>query len=340
MIVARPDDVSLRRVFADALIERGNPRGEFTRLQCDLAELGNDALPLRARLASAEGVLLRKHQLAWFPPLRRERFRQTVYFERGFVERWSCHPHHFLAHGRWVVTHHPLRSVTIRNVAEPALDALGAMSAFTALGEVSLGISGPPWLPVSRLRFSQLKKLALEGTAIAPGEGFEALCAAPWWKGLEALQLGFRLRDDDVEALERSGVLATVKSLSLRAGVLRVECPEVTRLTLTLWLPDRHPLAPTLACAPKLEALTLRGLSSNDVNDQALAGLPERLRALRLEHLRLSEACVDALVGNPHLKRLTLFDCQLSGVSYDRLRLRWDERGWRCTELDTRRRLP
>lgn len=340
LIIERPEDVSLRRVFADALLERGNPRGEFTRLQCDLAELGNDQLPLRTRLASAEGVLLRKHQVAWFPPLRRERFRQTVYFERGFVQRWSCHAHHFLEHGRWVVSHHPLRAVTMRNVDEASADALGAMTAFTSLPEVDLLLRCPPWLPVSRLRFTKLKSLALEGTTLTPGDGFDALCEAPWWKGLESLQLGFRLREDDLDAFECSGLLQNVKHLAVRAGAVRVPAPEVTQLKLTIWVPDRHPLGPVLANVPKLEALTLRSLSTHAVNDDALGGLPERLKVLRLEQLQLTEASVDALVGNAHLKRLVLYDCQLSAVSYDRLRLRWDDRFWRCTELGTRRRLP
>ncbi len=34
-----PDDAALRRVYADWLDERGDPRGEYLRLQCQLADL-------------------------------------------------------------------------------------------------------------------------------------------------------------------------------------------------------------------------------------------------------------------------------------------------------------
>jgi uncharacterized protein (TIGR02996 family) len=38
-ILAAPDDDTPRLVYADWLDERGDPRGEFIRLQCELAKL-------------------------------------------------------------------------------------------------------------------------------------------------------------------------------------------------------------------------------------------------------------------------------------------------------------
>lgn len=327
-------------MFADALIERGNPRGEFTRAQCELADLGARPNPLRARLQTIEGQLLHRHQVRWFTPLRVERFRQQVAFVRGFVERWACHPQHFQLGGRWTVSHHPLRSLALRRVEEFELRELSRMPAFTSLSEVKLSMRGPPWLPVSRVPFTRLTRLTLDGSAFNPGEGFDALCAAPWWKSLASVELGFRLVEPDVNALEASGLLATVKHLGVRAGSLRVACPELTSLKLTIWMPDRHPLAPIFELAPKLNELTLDSLSSTAIPEDALGGLPERITSLRLEHMRLSEANVDALVGNANLKSLFLMDCKLSDVSFDRLRLRWDDRGWRCSELETHKRFP
>ncbi|MBL8914475.1 MAG: TIGR02996 domain-containing protein [Archangium sp.] len=340
LILERPDDSSLRRVFADALIERGNPRGEFTRVQCELADLGLRPNPLRARLQTMEGQLLHRHQVRWFTPLRIERFRQQVAFVRGFVERWSCHPERFQRCGAWAVSHHPLRSIALRRVEDFDLRELSRLSAFTAMREVRLSMRGPPWLPVARVPFTRLEKLTLEGSAFNPGPGFEALCAAPWWKGLESVDLAFRLVEPDVNALEASGLLSTVKHLGVRAGALQRACPELTSLKLTIWMPDRHPLAAIFALVPKLSSLTLDSLSSTAIPEDALGGLPERITSLRLEHMRLSEANVDALVGNANLKSLFLMDCKLSDVSFDRLRLRWDDRGWRCSELDSYKRLP
>ncbi len=50
-IAADPDDDAPRMIFADWLEERGDPRGEFIRVQCQLARMaGND--PRRAELSS------------------------------------------------------------------------------------------------------------------------------------------------------------------------------------------------------------------------------------------------------------------------------------------------
>ena len=38
-IVAAPEDVEPRLVYADWLEERGDPRGDFIRIQCELAEI-------------------------------------------------------------------------------------------------------------------------------------------------------------------------------------------------------------------------------------------------------------------------------------------------------------
>lgn len=327
-------------MFADALIERGNPRGEFTRIQNDLADLGTATSALRPRLTVHEVQLLRKHQISWFTPLRHERFRQTVHFARGFAERWSCHAHHFLSHGRWVVSHHPLRSLAVRSVDAGLLERLGALNAFTSMGEVKLTINGPPWPAVSRLQFRKLKRLALDGFAFNPGPGFDAVCAQPWFRSLDSLDVNFRLDDEDVAALESCGLLSTVKRLGVRAGALRAPCPELTELRLTVWLADRVALGSVLALTPKVTSLTLSSLSTREIPGEALAGLPTQVKSLRLEFAQLTEANVDALVSNPDLASLQLWDVRLSEVSYDRLRLRWDDRGWRCTELSTRRRLP
>jgi hypothetical protein len=73
-------------VYADYLDERGDPRGEFVRVQVDLARLPKSA-PRRTELEARERQLLEQHERQWLgrrhSPLLHWRFR------RGFVEAFA-----------------------------------------------------------------------------------------------------------------------------------------------------------------------------------------------------------------------------------------------------------
>ena len=56
-IAEEPDDDALRLIFADWLDERDDPRGEFIRVQCELAGLAEDSAK-RADLRDRERLLL------------------------------------------------------------------------------------------------------------------------------------------------------------------------------------------------------------------------------------------------------------------------------------------
>ncbi|HEY0253108.1 MAG TPA: TIGR02996 domain-containing protein [Kofleriaceae bacterium] len=62
-VLAHPHSDDPRRVYADWLSERGDPRGEFIAVQCELArKLDFDA-------ARRENHLLREHRLRWLAEL-------------------------------------------------------------------------------------------------------------------------------------------------------------------------------------------------------------------------------------------------------------------------------
>src|SRR5262245_9632541 len=67
-IKEQPDDDGPRLIFADWLEERGDPRGEFIRLQCALARTDEDD-PRRADLIRREQELLRQHKEVWLQQL-------------------------------------------------------------------------------------------------------------------------------------------------------------------------------------------------------------------------------------------------------------------------------
>lgn len=63
-VLSSPHDDAPRLVYADVLQERGDPRGEFIPLQCELARWSTRADPHRfAALRAREGALLSEHTL-------------------------------------------------------------------------------------------------------------------------------------------------------------------------------------------------------------------------------------------------------------------------------------
>jgi uncharacterized protein (TIGR02996 family) len=82
----RPDDDGPRLVYADWLEEHGDPRGEFIRIQCQLAKLPPWD-PSRSALEEREADLLAVHDYDWLgrPP----RWMTHWEFRRGFVDRFT-----------------------------------------------------------------------------------------------------------------------------------------------------------------------------------------------------------------------------------------------------------
>src|SRR5436305_1841628 len=83
-ILADPDDLAPRLMYADWLEEQGNPYGEFIRVQCALAGNHIDDLQ-RARYASREQELLTRHEAEWAAPF--QGVASGWAFRHGFVEQ-------------------------------------------------------------------------------------------------------------------------------------------------------------------------------------------------------------------------------------------------------------
>src|SRR5262245_39833845 len=88
-ILAAPEDNAPRLVYADWLLERDDPRGEFIRLQCELQTIADGDSKVALRLKKRENALLKEHREQWTAGLRGELQRNRVQkyeFRRGFVE--------------------------------------------------------------------------------------------------------------------------------------------------------------------------------------------------------------------------------------------------------------
>ncbi len=87
-IIQTPDDDTPRLVFADFLEEKGNPRGEFIRVQCALAK-APAGQPRPAALEARERELLSAHAEGWLGEEWPQVSAEEVRFERGFVAEAS-----------------------------------------------------------------------------------------------------------------------------------------------------------------------------------------------------------------------------------------------------------
>lgn len=85
-ILENPDDDTPRLIYADWLEERGDPRGEFIRIQCQLAVMSADD-ERRSLLEQHERELLARHQYRWLRELRPLVSGWT--FRRGFLDAIS-----------------------------------------------------------------------------------------------------------------------------------------------------------------------------------------------------------------------------------------------------------
>src|SRR5258708_33957280 len=82
-IAADPDNDALRLIFADYLDERDDPRGEFIRVQVELAGMDEDDAR-RKELRRREQALLAAHEEQWLGPCKPQL--KGWDFERGLLE--------------------------------------------------------------------------------------------------------------------------------------------------------------------------------------------------------------------------------------------------------------
>src|SRR3954468_11511865 len=137
-IIAAPDDDLPRLVYADYLDERGDPRGEFIRLQCELARLP-DRSPRQRELLARQTVLLTLHREKWLAPLVKlfgeedRRLRDGDFFRRGVVGELHVPGGAFLARPAGVLRLAPLQHLRL---TPASLDTLRRLLAEPWLGQL------------------------------------------------------------------------------------------------------------------------------------------------------------------------------------------------------------
>ncbi len=224
-IVNNPEDEAVRLIYADWLEEQGNPRGEFIRVQCQLARWAGDSTDWREwamitrnlkHLRQREKALLAEHAPAWKTALGVAHL--TVEFRRGFVERLQISPKEFVQRGMEYRQRMPLREVDffrrdlpmIELAACPLLERLSSVTFSRHLSNSDLAAF------VSSSHLRHLERLTLMGTLIGD-LGVQALAESPLFAQMTALDLrSCRITIAGLRALLESSHWGRLRHLDFR----------------------------------------------------------------------------------------------------------------------------
>lgn len=329
-VIADPRAIAPRLVYADALLDAGEPRGELIQVQCALEEIEADD-PARDALEARAADLLALHEPEWTWELR-ERCElhdqpSELRYRRGFVECAELRAPRVPALLPILTELTPLRELRIR--LDTGTEDLGDIPALTDLEGLSVqGVRDgddpvrafASWPHRGRLRMLHLGNLTL-------GAVGRAVASMPALAGLESLSLG-TIADEDLVALSAAAHFARLRQLrlsfthldgsGLRALGRSEALPplEVLDLGHAMLLDRARPHAGGLPALARLRELRCCGPHFSATSAIALAvGAPD-LEILDCEAVKLEDAGARALLcGETALAKLRYLDLSRTELS-------------------------
>jgi len=187
-VIDRPADDLPRVVYADWLDERGDPRGEFIRVQVELST-GETRDP--EGLEDRERDMLYRHRSTWLNRLG-ENWRGDAVFERGFVTQVAVGAREFIRGGERWLRLEPIRKVALYGVPECMRDLIAcpALACLTALDLRKNDLQNGDVEQLVRSSFlSHLLELDLSDNNLGPAAS-ALLANTPSLAGLKALHFG------------------------------------------------------------------------------------------------------------------------------------------------------
>ncbi|MFT3841151.1 MAG: TIGR02996 domain-containing protein [Myxococcaceae bacterium] len=335
-IIASPDDVGLRRVYADRLSERGDPRGLFIQVQCELADAWLSAAR-RAELLDLESKLLFRNHANWIRPAVVESPRHGQ-FVRGFLERWACRAKDFIARGNRVARSTPLLELRLLQPRASHLEHVSRLRAFLNLRRLTLeGMTDWGSALLSPCEFTRLDHLRVVGKPRLEAGLFDLaflrMSETRWFSRLSSFEMEMPMSPAFGAAVGNSPAMRSLKRLVLLGGLTRTLCPEapapaLESLEVELF-DDPLPLLSLFAAAPKLRAVTVRAaIASNYLRARratpaavllrTFEGLPRTTQTFTLWNAALDEECIEALIASP-FPELRLSHCRLTEDGLTRL---------------------
>jgi uncharacterized protein (TIGR02996 family) len=350
-ITAAPDDDAPRLVYADHLMQQGDPRGEFIALQCRLAAADAADQPTDPAVIAREKELREAHAATWAIGL--TAIVPAGYeFRRGFVEHVTAWSESDIAHfvPEPVEDPPPLYRPAIEEPHDRLGDIVAAaplVNGLTTRGDAILCTITDGWKPLRSVTLQQPR---------AGVDRIQAFLAHPALARLRRLQLTCVEVDDDrarawlgsTQPLEHLGMvggwhvsLAPTRNLaelivenpalhgltSLHLGnfALRdlkplAELRHLERLALHRAMVTAHEIEKLLPALPNLEMLEIddddEQLGLLDV--EALLAATPKLRRLAIRNSLLGFAGAKVLASSPHttaLRRIELEQCGLDSAA-------------------------
>jgi uncharacterized protein (TIGR02996 family) len=292
-----------RLALAAWLEQRGDPRGAFVRVQCDLAKMVPDD-PRFAELKNLQKELLEKNEKNWVGPY--AEFAEAWEWRRGLLHL-QFKPKQFFSK--------PILSW----LGEIASAWLEALTVYDVTAEEVIQIAGFPFL-------ANLSSLSLSGRF--GSQGMAALSASNYLTQLRDLHLGAcDLGEAGSRILAGSALLNQLTALRLGGNKVGDEGVQAlisslraTRLT-SLELPANHITeigAREVAASPHLTRLTRLDLSNNCLGDAGVCALAASqhlasLKSLSLWFTAIGSEGAEALAKSPYLN-LTDLDLTANGT--------------------------
>jgi uncharacterized protein (TIGR02996 family) len=361
-ILENPDDDAVRLIYADWLMERGDPRGEFIHVQCQLArsegpladwEAWADLAARQTALRQREKELLERHGEEWARPIRR--FATDCEFRRGFVETVAMTVAVFVGDGEELFRRAPVQRVrfTAFDGTILQLAACPHLQQVRGLDFSARKLRG--WeLPVllSSAHLTRLRSLELAGCPI-DNPAAQALAESPLLAQLTHLDLSnTQVTVDGVRTLLQSRYWKSMQSLNL-TGIEELAASERATLSnIVEGIPDDRRLETMLQlCGPAgtpLDNAHTRRLaqriqadsdSAETILGEGLSASHRRERAAAAqivgEFRDTSHANLPALVRRLHDRRLhgrdlTIFRNAATALVRLLPTLPREMRGWLC----------
>jgi uncharacterized protein (TIGR02996 family) len=277
-VLAAPDDDGPRLVYADWLMDRGDPRGEYiaVSIACERAPT--------PELEARRSELWTKHRATWEPKTR-------VTFRRGFIERVWVRPED--------------------------VDTLDDVLAGACVRELHVSMQGrhnllPAITP--RLERMRLREIEVHWGLVEP-VSFAAFVASPSLRALEALSINSATLESGVlDLLAEAETLTNVRWLDLGhngigpntiARVVATKLRGVTRLVLRANALREADVEALLALGLPLQRLDLALNSIGAAGARAIARAPQsaHLTSLGLADAGIGAEGIDALIDSPYLRR-------------------------------------
>ncbi|MDP6448108.1 MAG: TIGR02996 domain-containing protein [Pirellulaceae bacterium] len=240
-IAANPADDGPRWMYADWLSEQADPRGEFIRVQLQLAALRegrpphrgderrdhdefeyDDSVDVEAELAVREATLQQEYGDIWLGDLPTFTSKQT--FRRGFVEFVELTGKDFARHADRLFTH-PVRTVWIHEAHLQAFE-IAACSQLELLDGLCLsGQFTPDSMQhlLGTLHLSKLQRLLMPGALLEPDSCAEVLASSMALGSLRMIDLSQNgLHNRGVKALVESPICESLEYLILESNQIRL----------------------------------------------------------------------------------------------------------------------